>query len=148
MLDKDLAELYGVKTKALNQAVKRNIRRFPKDFMFQLSEKEKIHLVTICDHLQELKYSYQLPYAFTEQGVAMLSSVLNSSRAIDINILIMRAFVKLRKNLLAHKDLMILFRKLEGKVGRHDIEIGLIMRAIEKMIKPEPKPPRKIGFQP
>ena len=82
MLDRDLAELYGVTTKRLNEAVKRNIGRFPGEFMFQLSEKEKIELVAICDHLRALKYSYQLPYAFNEQGIAMLSSVLNSERAI------------------------------------------------------------------
>lgn len=80
MIDRDLAELYGVETKALNQAVKRNKERFPDDFMFQLTKEERDEVVTICDHLKDLKYSYQLPYAFTEQGVAMLSSVLKSKR--------------------------------------------------------------------
>jgi len=153
MLDKDLAELYGVKTKVLNQAVKRNRERFPGDFMFQLTwaeaERLRSQFVTLDNVASKrgrhIKY---LSLAFTEQGVSMLSSVLNSPRAIHINILIMRAFVKLRKNIIAHKDLLILFRKLEGKVGKHDLEIGLIMRAIEKMIKPEPRSPRKIGFQP
>jgi len=86
ILDRDLSELYGVSTKVLNQAVKRNIKRFPGDFMFQLTELEKDKVVTICDHLISLKFSYQLPYAFTEQGVAMLSSILNSERAIAVNI--------------------------------------------------------------
>ena len=96
MLDRDLAYLYGVATKALNQAVKRNRRRFPEDFMFQLTRTEQNELVTICDRFNTMKHSTALPYVFTEQGVAMLSSVLNSERAIQVNILIMRAFTKLR----------------------------------------------------
>jgi len=92
MLDRDLADLYNVTTKVLNQAVKRNIKRFPMDFMFQLTQKEKLELVTICDRFRSLKHSTTEPYAFTEQGVAMLSSVLNSERAILVNIQIMRAF--------------------------------------------------------
>jgi len=104
MLDADLAILYGVPTKALNQAVKRNERRFPPDFMFRLTKKEKNELVTNCDRFERLKHSSALPHAFTEQGVAMLSSVLNSERAIDVNIEIIRAFVRLRQMLSAHKD--------------------------------------------
>lgn len=147
MIDRDLAELYGVKTKALNQAVSRNAKRFPKDFIFQLNDKEKQELVTICDHLSELKYSYRLPYVFTEQGVAMLSSVLKSERAIEINVLIMRAFVKLRKVLATNKDLNYLFKELKHKVDQHDLEIGLIIRAIEKMIATETKPRSRVGFK-
>ena len=86
MLDRDLARLYGVTTKGLNQAVKRNIKRFPEDFMFRLTETEKEEVVTNCDHLKPLKFSSQLPYAFTEQGIAMLSGVLHSERAIQVNI--------------------------------------------------------------
>ncbi len=97
MLDRDLAELYQVETKALNQAVKRNIKRFPNDFMFQLKENEKSELVTNCDRFKNLKYSTVNPYAFTEQGVYMLATVLNSDVAIDINIAIMRTFTKLRE---------------------------------------------------
>ena len=100
MLDSDLAGLYSVGTKVLNQAVKRNISRFPDDFMFQLTQREKNQVVTDCDHLARLKYSAALPYAFTEQGVAMLSSVLRSRRAIEINIAIMRVFVRLGRSLL------------------------------------------------
>ncbi|MBQ4408463.1 MAG: ORF6N domain-containing protein [Bacteroidales bacterium] len=96
MLDRDLAELYGVETKVLNQAVKRNIERFPKDFMFVISKTEKDEVVTNCDHLQALKFSPTLPFAFTEQGVAMLSSVLKSQKAVEVNIQIMRAFVSMR----------------------------------------------------
>jgi len=116
--------------------------------MFQLTWKEAELLRSQNATLRSEHHLKYLPFAFTEQGIAMLSSVLNSSRAIDINILIMRTFVKLRKNLIAHKDLMILFRKLEGKVNQHDLEIGLIIRAIEKMVKPEPKPTHRIGFHP
>ena len=96
MLDSDLAYLYEVEVKQLNQAVKRNQRRFPEDFMFRLNKKEFTEVVTNCDHLQSLKFRPTLPYAFTEQGVAMLAAVLNSQKAIDINIQIMRAFIQLR----------------------------------------------------
>ena len=103
MLDRDLAKLYGVSTKVLNQAVKRNAKRFPEDFMFRLTKTELLELVTICDQFNSLKHSTSEPYVFTEQGVAMLSGVLNSDRAITVNILIMRAFVKLRKIVSTHK---------------------------------------------
>ena len=96
MLDRDLAELYGVETKRLNEQVKRNIERFPEDFMFSLNKTEKDEVVAICDHLQALKFSPSLPFAFTEQGVAMLSSVLKSQKAVEVNIQIMRAFVSMR----------------------------------------------------
>ena len=96
MIDRDLAELYGVETKVLNQAVKRNINRFPADFMFALEKTEKDELVTNCDRFNSLKHSSTMPYAFTEQGVAMLSSVLKSDVAVDVNIHIMRAFVAMR----------------------------------------------------
>ena len=146
MIDRDLAEMYGVATKVLNQAVRRNGKRFPPDFVFQLNTREKDELVTNCDHLKALKYSYQLPVAFTEQGVAMLSSVLNSEKAIEVNVLIMRAFVRLRKVLSANKDLSYLFKELKHKVDQHDVEIGLIIRAIEKMIAVDTGPKHKIGF--
>ena len=93
MIDRDLAKFYGAETKVLNQTVKRNIERFPTDFMFQLTKEEKEYVVTNCDHIQDLKYSYQSPYAFTEHGIAMLSSVLKSKKAIQINIAITRVFV-------------------------------------------------------
>ncbi len=96
MLDRDLAELYGVETKRLNEQVKRNIERFPEDFMFSLNKTEKDEVVANCDHLQALKFSPTLPFAFTEQGVAMLSSVLKSQKAVEVNIQIMRAFVSMR----------------------------------------------------
>jgi hypothetical protein len=97
MLDRDLAELYGVETKVLNQAVKRNKERFPESFCFILTQGEKDEVVTNCDHLSNLRFSYNLPYAFTEQGVAMLSAVLKSRTAINISVRIMYAFVEMRK---------------------------------------------------
>ena len=99
MLDRDLARLYGVETKALNQAVKRNLERFPERFMFKLNDNERIEVVTNCDHLNELRFSYQNPYAFTEQGVSMLSAVLKSNIAINTSIMIMDAFVAMRHSL-------------------------------------------------
>jgi hypothetical protein len=139
MLDSDLAELYGVETKVLNQAVKRNIGRFPDDFMFQLTEKEKNQVVTNCDHLARLKYSAVSPYAFTEQGVAMLSSVLRSKRAIEINIAIMRVFVHLRQIL---ADNTILRKKLE----EHDEKIKYIFNLLGQMLQEEEKPKKRIGI--
>ena len=147
MLDRDLAYLYGVSTRVLNQAVKRNIERFPEDFMFQLNQAEKEKVVTICDHLNALKFSPQLPYAFTEQGVAMLSSVLNSKRAIKVNIQIMRAFVKLKELLLTHKDLAIKLEALERKYVNHDQKIKAIFEAIKKLLQPKPAEQKRIiGF--
>jgi len=146
MLDRDLARLYGVSTKVLNQAVKRNMGRFPEDFMFQLTEEEKNKVVTICDHLKVLKFSPQLPYTFTEQGVAMLSSVLRSERAIKVNIQIMRAFVKLKELLLTHKDLAIKLEALEKKYADHDEKIQKIFEAIRQLMIPAKEPKRRIGF--
>lgn len=105
MLDSDLAELYGVETRILNQSVKRNLQRFPADFIFQITKQERIELITICDNPVSLKFSPVNPYAFTEQGVTMLSCVLNSPRAVQVNIQIVRAFTKLREMLCDHKEL-------------------------------------------
>ncbi|MBI1884056.1 MAG: ORF6N domain-containing protein [Chlamydiae bacterium] len=146
MMDKDLARLYGVPTKVLNQAVKRNIERFPEDFMFRLSPTEKDKVVTNCDHLSSLKFSPQLPSAFTEQGVAMLSSVLRSERAVQVNIAIMRVFVKLREILSTHKDLAQKLSQLERKIEKHDGEIHAIFEAIRQLMAVPEKPKRKIGF--
>ena len=143
MLDIDLAELYQVKTKVLNQAVKRNLRRFPKDFMFQLTREEKEEVVTNCDHLSNLRFSRVLPYSFTEQGVAMLSSVLNSERAVNVNIQIMRTFTKLREMIESSKELKLKIEDLEKK---YDKQFQIVFDAIKYLIEPEIKPKRKIGF--
>jgi hypothetical protein len=146
MLDHDLAELYKVPTKRLNEQVKRNISRFPSDFMFLLTKKEKNKVVAICDHLKKLKYSHQLPYAFTEQGIAMLSSVLNSEQAIKVNIAIMRAFVNLRKIIQTHAGLSIKLDALENKYEKHEIEIQEIFEALRQIMKQEEQPRSRIGF--
>ena len=143
MLDSDLARLYGVETKALNQAVKRNAKRFPGEFMFTHTRKEILRMSQI---LTSLKYSKNIN-AFTEQGVAMLSSVLRSDRAILVNIAIMRTFVKLRKDLNTNMGLAEKIKELEHKVQTHDKDIILIFHAINKLMAPAPEEPkRKIGF--
>jgi len=146
MVSQDLAALYGVAVKVLNQAVKRHASRFPADFMFQLTADEfenlKSHFVT--SSWGGIRRA--LPYAFTEQGVAMLSSVLNSDRAVKVNIAIMRAFVKLRETLETNRALARKFAELEQRVGKHDKEIDAIIEAIRRLTAPEPKPQREIGF--
>ncbi len=148
MLDRDLAGLYGVATKVLNQAVKRNIKRFPEDFMFQLTKEEDYSLWSQSVTLKTGRGKHQkyLPYAFTEQGVAMLSSVLHSERAIQVNIAIMRAFVKLREILSTHKELAHKLEELERKIERHDVEIKGIFDAIRQLMIPPEKTKKKIGF--
>ena len=150
MIDRDLAELYGVPTKRLNEAVKRNAARFPEEFMFQLSEKEKSELVANCDRFRSLKHSTSLPYAFNEQGIAMLSSVLNSERAIMINILIIKTFVRLRQLISSHKELARKIEELEKKYSKHELEITVVFKVLRKLMeKPMvvEKPKRGIGFR-
>ncbi|MBF0483253.1 MAG: ORF6N domain-containing protein [Candidatus Omnitrophica bacterium] len=146
MVDRDLAELYSVTTKRLNEQVKRNLSRFPDDFMFQLTNVEKIEVVAICDHLKPLKYSKVNPYVFTEKGVAMLSSVLNSERAIQVNILIMRTFSKIREMLFNHKELALKLEKVEQKLGQHDEDIQAIINLIRQLHAEPEKPKTRIGF--
>jgi len=145
MLDADLARLYGVATKNLNKAVRRNKERFPEDFMFQLTKKETKSLRFQFGTSKRGGRRY-LPYAFTQEGVAMLSSVLNSKRAIQVNILIMRAFVKLKELLLTHKDLTIKIEALERKYSNHDVKIKAIFKAIHQLMAIPEKPKRRIGF--
>jgi hypothetical protein len=146
MLDRDLAGLYGVRTKAFNQAVKRNSERFPPDFMFQLTREEAQMLRSQFVTASRRNIRYR-PYAFTEQGVAMLSSVLRSRRAVQVNIVIMRAFVRLRGILATHKDLTARLDALEKKYEKHDARIAVIFDAIRRLIE-EPEAPGKhsVGF--
>ena len=150
MLDRDLAELYGVETRSLKQAVRRNIKRFPEDFMFVLTKKE-FDLLRSQIVISTKGGTMYRSYAFTEQGVAMLSSVLNSDRAIQVNIQIMRAFSQMRKVLLSHKDLKrkieIMEKKITEKYADHDKKINLIFKTLKKMIIEEDKSKRKIGFK-
>lgn len=144
MLDRDLALLYGVETKALNRAVKRNIDRFPDDFMFQLSKKEYEELLRYqFGTLKRGQHSKYLPYAFTENGVAMLSSVLNSKRAVQVNIQIMRTFTRLREMLMTHKDLK---EKIEAMEQRYDQQFKVVFEAIKQLLEPPEKTKKKIGF--
>jgi phage regulator Rha-like protein len=144
MLDKDLAVLYDVETKMLNRAVKRNIERFPDDFMFQLSKEEYDELLR-CQFgtLKRGQHSKYLPYAFTENGVAMLSSVLNSKRAIQVNIQIMRTFTKIREMLATHKELR---QKIEEMEKKYDYQFKVVFDTIKKLLEPLPKARKKIGF--
>jgi hypothetical protein len=146
MLDRDLANLYGVKTKAFNQAVKRNSDRFPLDFMFQLSGEEATMMRSQFVTASRRNIRYR-PYVFTEQGVAMLSSVLTSDRAIQVNIVIMRAFVRLREILADYKDLTEKLNALERKREKHDAQIKAIFEAIRKLIEDPGVPSkRRVGF--
>ena len=143
MLDFDLAILYQVPTKRLNEQVKRNVKRFPEDFMFQLTSQETNELVANCDRFKTLKHSTSNPYAFTEQGIAMLSSVLNSDRAIEVNVQIMRTFVKLRELMLIHKDLR---RQIEDMEKKYDYQFKIVFDTIKKLLEPPSKPKNPIGF--
>lgn len=146
ILDRDLAKLYGVTTGNLNKAVKRNLDRFPRDFMFQLTQEEHNSLRFQFGIIEKGRHSKYLPYAFTEQGVAMLSGILNSPRAVQVNIEIMRAFVRLRQMLLTHAELA---RKMELLEKKYDSQFKVVFEAIRELMKP-PKTPcvpnKKIGF--
>ncbi|MFZ0827205.1 MAG: ORF6N domain-containing protein [Verrucomicrobiia bacterium] len=143
MLDSDLAELYGVSTGALNQAVKRNLGRFPRDFMFQLTEIEKSEVVTNCDYLARLKFSPHLPYAFTEHGALMLANVLNSERAAQTGVQVVRAFVRLRQMLASNAELA---RKLATLENKYDAQFKVVFDAIRQPMSPPARPKREIGF--
>ena len=142
MLDRDLAELYDVETKYLKRTVRRNIKRFPKDFMFELGKKE---FENLRSHFGTSSWggTRYTPMAFTEQGVAMLSSVLNSDRAIEVNIAIMRAFVKLREMMTTHTDLK---RKIESMEKKYDEQFQIVFEAIKQLLTEEDKPKKRIGY--
>jgi hypothetical protein len=146
MLDRDLAALYRVKAIALRQQVKRNLDRFPQDFMFQLTAEEAETLVSQNVIPTRRSLGGFLPYVFTQEGVAMLSSVLKSPRAIQVNLAIMRAFVQLRRYAASHRILAQQLQTLERKYDAHDHEIQAIFKAIKKLIEPPSKPKRPIGF--
>jgi hypothetical protein len=149
MLDSDLAELYQVETKVLNQAVRRNSERFPDDFMFQLTENEwdalRSQFVTLKN--TRGKHSKYRPYVFTEQGVAMLSGVLNSTIAIQVHIQIIRVFARIREMIFSHKDILLQLEKIERKVDKHDEEIILIFNYLKQLLNPPQVPRQRIGFK-
>jgi len=144
MLDTDLAKLYNVETRVLKQAVRRNLDRFPKDFMFELTGEEIDHMVSQGVIPSKQIFGGAKPFAFTEQGIAMLSSVLNSRIAIQVNIAILRTFVKLRQLLIGHKDLAEKIEKMEQK---YDEQFRIIFSALQQMLQEESKPRPKIGFK-
>jgi hypothetical protein len=147
MLDADLANLYGVTTKRLNEQVKRNRKRFPADFMFQLTSREKAGVVANCDHLTRLKFSPANPFAFTEHGAVMVASVLNSERAVEVSVYVVRAFVKLRELLGTHKKLAQKLAQLERRVESHDDHIRSLFEAIRQLMEPLASRTRRIGFK-
>jgi hypothetical protein len=147
IVDADLAEFYGVPTKRLNEQVKRNRERFPDDFMFQLAEAEKAEVVANCDHLKDLKFSKTLPYAFTEHGAIMAAGVLNTPRAIEVSVFIVRAFVKVRRMIADHKDIQRKIEQIERNLADHDVQIRQLVTLIKKLLNPEPPPKkRRIGY--
>ena len=146
MLDKDLAKLYNVETKVLKQAVRRNKDRFPDDFMFELNNEEFINLrsQSVASSWGGSRY---IPMAFTEQGIAMISSVLNSKQAIQVNIHIIRVFTKMRELILTHKDLLLMIEQLEKRVSDHDGKISLVIRYLKRFIDVQEKPRKQVGFK-
>ena len=148
MLDRDLAELYGVETKVLKQAVRRNITRFPEDFMFEMTKEEleslRSQIVTSKEGSGGIRY---MPFCFTEQGVTMLSCVLNSERAIHVNIQIIRIYTRIREMLLAHKDVFIRVEQVEKHLMKHDQKIELLFTYLSKLIEKEDQPRTEIGFK-
>jgi ATP-dependent Clp protease ATP-binding subunit ClpA len=148
ILDSDLAILYGVETRALNQAVRRNADRFPEDFVFQLTEEEKAKVITECDHLASLRFSPHLPLAYTEHGALMAASVLNSREAIQMSVFIVRAFVRLRSIYASHVELTRRLDELDTKVSKHDEALRCIVEAIRQLAIPLAPERRPIGFMP
>ncbi|HUT53267.1 MAG TPA: ORF6N domain-containing protein [bacterium] len=148
VLDADLAELYGVTTKVLNQAVKRNRDRFPKDFMFKLNNREVRNLMSQIAISSGHGGRRKLPYAFTEHGAIMAANVLNSERAIEASVYVVRAFVKLREMLASHKEMAGKLKELEKRLDSHDHDIRALVAAIRQLMEPPPKPKKEIGFRP
>lgn len=155
MLDRDLAELYGVETKRLKEAVRRNIQRFPEDFMFELTnvefERWRSQFASSKEDKKGLRYA---PFCFTEQGVAMLSSVLNSARAIAVNIQIIRVFTRMRQIFYDHKEILVRLEKIEknlmkndAHIRKHEEEIQMIFKVLKKLLNPEQPPRKKIGYK-
>lgn len=140
MIDRDIAELYGVTTKRLNEQVKRNLKRFPEDFMFQITKEEKTELILQFEHLNGLKFSPVLPYVFTEHGAVMLASVLNSEKAIEVNIQIVRVFTQIRQMLTDNTELRLEIEKIKKKVDNHSKNIEVIFQYLDELLEKKEKP--------
>jgi hypothetical protein len=147
ILDLDLADLYGAPTKVLNQAIKRNIQRFPEDFLFRLTEKEKTEVVTNCDHLVRLKFSPNLPVAFTEHGAIMAAMVLNSPEAVTMSVFVVRAFLQMREQLAANAAILKRLAEIDKTLLEHDSALRTIWTKLQPLLAPPPEPPkRRVGF--
>jgi phage regulator Rha-like protein len=152
MIDSDLAEMFGVTTKRLNEQVKRNIKRFPEHFMFVITQEEKENVVANCDHLKKLKYSPYLPSIFTEHGIIMLSSVLNSETAIQVSIRIVEVFIKMREMLSTHQEILKKIEKIDTKLANNDDQFMLIFEYLKQFEETkhqqlEQANRKKIGFR-
>ncbi|WP_412467132.1 ORF6N domain-containing protein [Pedobacter sp. KLB.chiD] len=147
MVDSDLAELYGVTTKRLNEQVKRNIKRFPEDFMFQVTKAEKDAVILQFEHLNKLKFSSTLPYVFTEHGAVMLASVLNSDKAVEVNIQIVRVFTQIRELLASNLNLRLEVEKIKKKVDNQDKNIEVIFRYFDELLEQKAEPRKEIGYK-
>ena len=147
ILDADLAQIYGVATKRLNEQVKRNADRFPEDFMFQLTKEEKDKVVANCDHLTRLKYSPQLPMTFTEHGAMMAAMVLNSPKAVAMSVFVVRAFIQMRERLVANAEILKRLAEIDKTLLEHDEALTAIWERMQPLLAPPPEPPpKKIGF--
>jgi hypothetical protein len=147
LLDADLAAIYGVPTKALNQAVKRNAERFPEDFVFQLDSEEKAEVVTNCDHLSRIKFSKSLPYAFTEHGALMAANVLNSPDAVRMSVHVVRAFIKQRELIAGQAEILKKLAQIDATLLKHDEALQIIWQELQPLLAPPPEPPKpEIGF--
>lgn len=149
MIDSDLATVYGVETRALNQAVKRNAERFPEDFTFQLSATEKSEVITNCDHLARLRFAKSRPFAFTEHGAIMAATILNSPQAVSMSVYVVRAFIQMREQLAANAAILKRLAEIDKTLLRHDVTLRDIYQKLLPLLQPAPEPPkRRIGFIP
>jgi hypothetical protein len=147
LIDADLAAIYGVETRTLNQAVKRNAERFPEDFIFQLSAAEKSEVITNCDHLARLKFAKSLPFAFTEHGAIMAASVLNSREAVAMSVYVVRAFIRMREQLVVNAAILKRLAEIDKSLLQHDSALRDIYHKLLPLLQPPPDPPRRgIGF--
>ena len=147
LIDADLAAIYGVETRALNQAVKRNAGRFPEDFIFQLNADEKLKVITNCDHLAGLKFAKSLPVAFTEHGAIMAAMVLNSPEAVAMSVFVVRAFMQMREQLAANAAILKRLAEIDKTLLEHDSALRTIWTKLQPLLAPPPEPPkRRMGF--
>jgi hypothetical protein len=148
ILDADLAEIYGVETRALNQAVKRNAGRFPEDFRFQLTADEKNEVITNCDHLARLKFSKALPLAFTEHGAIMAATVLKSPQAVQMSVYVVRAFIQMREQIAANAEILKRLAEIDKTLLQHDKSLQIIWAQLQPLLAPPPAPAKpRIGFK-